>query len=176
MRRHAGIMARQGGACHPAWMQRRSLLALLPLALAAGPALAQTGPQPRLPTEKLVIISRDGTRHEFTVEMALSGEQQMTGLMFRPSVAPNEGMLFDWGAPRESAMWMRNTITSLDMVFIAADGRIHRIAERTVPYSLATVSSNGPVRATLELAAGTAERLGLHIGDRVEQRLFGTAP
>ncbi len=161
-------------------MQRRQLLALIPAALLASqvapaPAHAQTGPQPRLPTEKLVIVTREGTRHEFNVEMALSGEQQMTGLMFRPSVAPNEGMLFDWGAPRESAMWMRNTIASLDMVFITQDGRIHRIAERTVPYSLATISSNGPVRATLELAAGTAERLGLRIGDRVEQRLFGPA-
>jgi uncharacterized membrane protein (UPF0127 family) len=161
-------------------MQRRHLLALLPAAALASqavrfPALAQTGPQPRLPTEKLVIVTRNGTRHDFNVEMALSGEQQMTGLMFRPSVAPNEGMLFDWGAPRESAMWMRNTITSLDMVFISAEGRIHRIAERTVPQSLATISSSGPVRATLELAAGTAERLGLRVGDRVEQRIFGTA-
>jgi len=85
-------------------------------------------------------------------------------------------MLFDWGTPRESAMWMRNTITALDMVFITQDGRIHRIAERTVPLSLATVESRGPVRATLELAAGTAERLNLRVGDRVLQRIFGTAP
>jgi uncharacterized membrane protein (UPF0127 family) len=45
-----------------------------------------------------------------------------------------------------------------------------------VPHSLATVSSNGPVRATLELAAGTAERLNIRVGDRVLQRVFGTAP
>ena len=155
-------------------MQRRHIL-FAGLGLAASrPALAQTGPQPRLPTEKLVIVTREGRRHDFTVEMALAPEQQMTGLMFRPSVAPDEGMLFDWGSPRESAMWMRNTIASLDMVFITAEGRIHRIAERTVPYSLATISSNGPVRATLELAAGTAERLGLRPGDRVEQRIFAT--
>ena len=96
--------------------------------------------------------------------------------MFRPSVAPDGGMLFDWGTARKLAMWMRNTIAPLDMVFITADGRIHRIAERTVPYSLATIESRGPVRATLELAAGTAERLGLHVGDRVQQRIFGTAP
>jgi uncharacterized membrane protein (UPF0127 family) len=156
-------------------MHRRFALAL-PLALLAAQAPAQTGPQPKLPMEKLVIVTRDGKRHDFNVEMALAPEQQTVGLMFRPSVAPDEGMLFDWGAPRESTMWMRNTITSLDMVFISADGRIHRIAERTVPQSLATISSNGPVRATLELAAGTAERLGLRVGDRVEQRIFGTAP
>ena len=155
-------------------MNRRTLL----LALAALPVVAQPGvdqPQPRLREEPLTIIGRDGTRHVFRVEMAVDGNHQMIGLMFRPSVGPDEGMLFDWGTPRESAMWMRNTITSLDMVFIAADGRIHRIAERTVPLSLATVESRGPVRATLELAAGTAERLVLRVGDRVLHRIFGTA-
>lgn len=158
-------------------MNRRTLLALA--LLPALPARAQPGvnqPQPKLPEEPLVIITRDGARHEFRVEMAIDANHQMIGLMFRPSVGPNEGMLFDWGQPRESAMWMRNTITSLDMVFITQEGRIHRIAERTVPLSLATVESRGPVRATLELAAGTAERLNLRVGDRVLQRIFGTAP
>ncbi|MEN0073902.1 DUF192 domain-containing protein [Roseicella sp. DB1501] len=161
-------------------MNRRSLLAgaaLLAAQLALpGIAPAQTGPQPKLPEEPLVIVTRDGVRHKFKVEMALTPEQQTVGLMFRPSVGPDEGMLFDWGVPRESAMWMRNTIAPLDMVFIAADGRIHRIAERTVPQSLATIESRGPVRATLELAAGTAERLGLRVGDQVQQRIFGNAP
>jgi uncharacterized membrane protein (UPF0127 family) len=155
-------------------MPRRALLAflaLLPLA-----AAAQDGPQPRLPTEPLVIVTRDGRQHRFTVEMARTPDQQMIGLMFRTEVKPDEGMLFDWGAPRESTMWMRNTLVPLDMLFIAADGRIHRIAERTVPLSLATISSQGPVRATLELAGGTAERLNLRPGDRVLHPIFGTAP
>ena len=158
-------------------MRRRRLLisAALPL-LPAAAAWGQTGPQPRLPEEPLVIVTRDGQRHEFRVEMAVRPEHQTVGLMYRDRVGPQEGMLFDWGAPRESSMWMRNTITPLDMIFIAADGRIHRIAERTVPYSLAPVDSRGPVRATLELAAGTAERLGLRVGDRVLHRIFGTAP
>lgn len=140
------------------------------------PARAQTGPQPPLPQEPLVIVTRDGQRHRFLVEMAIRPDHQMVGLMFRPEVKPDEGMLFDWGTPRESSMWMRNTIASLDMLFITADGRIHRIAERTVPYSLAPIDSRGPVRATLELAAGTAERLGLRVGDQVLQRIFGNAP
>ncbi|MGY4803287.1 DUF192 domain-containing protein [Teichococcus aerofrigidensis] len=161
-------------------MHRRSLLALAGLAALANrsaPAQGSSpeGPQPRLPTEPLVIVTRDGQRHAFDVEMALTPEQQTVGLMFRPEVRPDEGMLFDWGQPRESAMWMRNTIASLDMLFIAADGRIHRIAERTVPRSLATIESRGAVRAVLELAAGTAERLNLRPGDRVLQRIFGNA-
>ncbi len=124
----------------------------------------------------MVIVTRGGTRHEFRVEMAITPEQQSVGLMFRERVGANEGMLFDWGVPRESSMWMRNTVTPLDMVFITAEGRILRIAERTVPYSLAPVNSGGAVRATLELAAGTAERLGFRVGDQVLQRTFGTAP
>jgi hypothetical protein len=158
-------------------MLRRAVLALA--ALSPLPLRAQPGvdrPQPRLPTEPLVIVTRDGRRLPFTVEMAVAPEHQMIGLMFRPEVKPDEGMLFDWGAPRESSMWMRNTISSLDMVFIAADGRIHRIAERTVPLSLATVSSNGPVRATLELRAGITEQQDIRAGDRVLHRIFGTAP
>lgn len=170
---------------------RRALLrALAPAALmmaaGLGPppalrrrALAQpgiTGPQPRLPEETLAIVSRDGTRrHSFRVEMAVEPQQQMIGLMFRERLGPDEGMLFDWGTPRESSMWMRNTLIPLDMLFIAADGRVHRIAERTVPHSLAPISSGGPVRATLELAGGTAERLDIRVGDRVLHRIFGTA-
>jgi uncharacterized membrane protein (UPF0127 family) len=155
-------------------LSRRLLVALF--GASAAPALAQNAPQPELPKERLVIVTRDGTRHAFMVEMAVTPEQQMVGLMFRPSVPPDGGMLFDWGSPRESQMWMRNTIASLDMIFIAADGRVHRIAERTVPYSLATISSNGPVRATLEVAAGTAERLGIRVGDRVLHPIFGSQP
>jgi uncharacterized membrane protein (UPF0127 family) len=159
-------------------MLRRSILSAL-AALAAGRAAAQPGvdrPQPRLPTERMVIVGRDGRRHDFTVEMALTPEQQTIGLMFRTEVLPNEGMIFDWGAPRESSMWMRNTLVPLDMLFIAADGRIHRIAERTVPLSLTPIGSGGPVRATLELQGGITERLDIRVGDRVLHRMFGSTP
>lgn len=133
---------------------------------------AQTGPQPELPKQKLVIVTHDGKRHDFMVEMALASEQQTVGLMFRTSVPENGGMLFDWGAERSSLMWMKNTLVSLDMLFIAADGRIKSIAERTVPHSLATIDGKFPVRATLELAAGTAERLDIRVGDLVENLVF----
>ena len=158
-------------------MNRRLMLTLLafaPLAARAQEANI-TGPQPELPKEKLVIITRDGARHDFNVEMALTPQQQTVGLMFRPTVAPDGGMLFDWVTPHSSQMWMRNTISPLDMVFINADGTIRSIVENTVPESLAVIDSRGPVRATLELAAGTTAKLNILVGDKVEQRIFGNA-
>jgi uncharacterized protein len=159
-------------------MNRRRMLMLL--ALVPVPALAQgpnpTGPQRELPKERLVITTRDGTPHDFSVEMALTPDQQTVGLMFRPSVAADGGMLFDWGVAHDSQMWMRNTIAPLDMVFINADGTIRSIAENTVPQSLAVIDSRGPVRATLELAAGTTARLNIRVGDKVQQRIFGNGP
>ena len=121
-------------------MNRRSLFAFLmvmPLMVTSPATDAQTTAQPELPKEPLSITTRDGKRHDFQVEMALTPEQQRVGLMFRPSVPADGGMLFDWGAPRDSGMWMRNTIASLDMVFITEGGTVLRIAERTVPRSLA---------------------------------------
>ncbi len=156
-------------------MIQRRALSLLALGL-PGLAQAQPGvdrPQPRLPIEPLVIVTRDNRRLEFEVEMALTPDQQSVGLMFREQIGPREGMLFDWGSPRESSMWMRNTLIPLDMLFIAADGRIHRIAERTTPHSLTPVDSRGPVRATLELQGGITERLDIRVGDRVQHRIFG---
>ena len=159
-------------------MHRRLLL--LTLLVAPLVALAQTpeptGPQPVLPREKLVIVTHDGARHVFNVEMAITPAQQTVGEMFRKSVPEDGGMLFDWGTPRESQMWMKNTLVPLDMVFINQDGTIRSIAEDTVPQSLAVIDSNGPVRATLELAGGVTAKLNIVVGDKVQQRIFGNAP
>ena len=133
-------------------------------------------PQPELPKEKVTIVTKAGVRHDFDIEMALTPDQQEVGEMFRPSVPEKGGMLFDWGAERPSQMWMKNTLASLDMVFINADGTIRSIAEHTVPRSLAVIDSRGPVRATLELAAGTTAKLDIKVGDRVEHRLFTAKP
>lgn len=161
-------------------MKRRHLLAAaatLPF-LTMGQAAAPdpSGPQPELPKEKLVIAGHGGPDHVFDVEMALTQDQQTVGEMFRPTVPADGGMLFDWGFPRQSQMWMRNTIASLDMVFINQDGTIRSIAEDTTPRSLAVIDSHGSVRATLELAAGTTARLDIRVGDTVKQRIFGNAP
>jgi hypothetical protein len=81
-------------------------------------------------------------------------------------------MLFDWGEVQPISMWMRNTYVSLDMIFIAADGRVVRIAEATEPLSETTIPSGVPVAAVLEVVAGTADRIGLKPGDRVHHPMF----
>jgi len=151
-------------------MKRLLLLSLL----IAMPAAAQdtSKAQAELPMEKLTVVTRDGKHHDFMVEMALTPAQQEVGLMFRPSVPADGGMLFDWGQPRQSNMWMRNTVSALDMLFVNPDGTIRRVVEDTVPQSLAVIDSQGPVRATIELAAGTAKRMDIRAGDHVEGRLF----
>jgi uncharacterized membrane protein (UPF0127 family) len=157
-------------------MNRRALLALLialPLAYAWAQRPEPTQPQPPLPIEKLVIAGKDGKSHTFNVEMALTPEQQEIGEMFRTVVPEDDGMLFVWSAVQESQMWMKNTLVPLDMVFINADGTIRAIAENTVPRSLATVDSRGPVLATLELAGGVTAKLNIKVGDTLQFRLFG---
>jgi uncharacterized membrane protein (UPF0127 family) len=158
---------------------RQILLAALLLALPATgftPAFAQeadiTHAQPRLPTEKLTIISHGNVKHDFTVEMALTPAQQEVGEMFRTSVAPNEGMLFDWSVPGDVPMWMKNTLVPLDMIFIGNDGVITHIAEDAVPQSLAEISSGGPARATLEVQGGLTAKLDIRVGDKVEGAIF----
>jgi uncharacterized protein len=165
-------------------MTRRDLIAaLVAIPLTAAVALPRltraavepTGPQPELPKERITIVTHDGAKHDFDVELAETPEQQVTGLMFRPSVPADGGMLFDWGTERTSQMWMKNTLAPLDMLFIGPDGTIRQIAENTVPRSLAVIDG-GTARATLELAAGTAERLDIRVGDKVIGKPFGAQP
>lgn len=113
-----------------------------------------------------------GTEHPIDIEIAETAEEKALGLMFRTSLADNRGMLFPHRPPQEAAMWMRNTYIPLDMIFIRADGVVHRIESRTEPMSERIISSEGPVAAVLELAGGAADRYGLKPGHRVRHSSF----
>ena len=123
-------------------------------------------------TDRLVIETRDGQRHDFVVELAVTEEQRAHGLMFREALADDAGMLFLYRQDGMLSMWMKNTLISLDMFFIDRRGRIIRIAERTTPLSEKSINSGRPARAVLEVPAGTAERLNIRIGDRVIHSSF----
>jgi uncharacterized membrane protein (UPF0127 family) len=143
---------------------RFGALVALVLALASAPAVAAD-------LQTLEIITKQGVR-TFSVELAKNDEERARGLMFRRELPEGRGMLFDFEREQEVSFWMKNTYIPLDMIFIRADGRIHRIAENTTPESLTGVPSRGPVRGVLEVIAGTARKLGIAPGDRVAHPIF----
>ena len=150
-------------------MRRRVLFFLSALSFLLLPLAGPAGSQQ---LQQLEIVSKNGT-HVFGVEMALTPEEQARGLMFRRDLPEKQGMLFDFKREQPTSFWMKNTYVPLDMIFIRADGRILNIAENTVPLSEALVSSSGPVRAVLEVVAGTSKKLGISAGDRVVHPIFG---
>ncbi len=118
-----------------------------------------------------VTVTQNGKAHVFSAELAATPEQQEQGLMYRKALAPDAAMLFPFPQPKYASFWMKNTLIPLDIVFVRSDGTIDRIAENTVPMSEIPVASGGEVAAVLELAGGTAERLGIDEGATVKWTL-----
>jgi hypothetical protein len=135
-------------------------------------ALPSAGRAAELAKSPLSIRAADGIEHRFTVELASTGPEREQGLMYRTAMAPDAGMLFDFKEVEPVVMWMKDTPLPLDMLFIAKDGHIIRIAERTVPFSLTMISSGGAVLGVLELNGGTVARLKLKPGDLVVHPIF----
>ena len=138
------------------------------------PALATVAAQARSPAGLALVPLqiRSGRHiHRFTVEVAVTPDQQARGLMFRPRVGPNEGMIFPMAPPRIADFWMHNCPAPLDMIFIRPDGTIARIAVNTTPYSDEPISSYEPVASVLELAGGRTVELGIKANDRVSWRM-----
>jgi uncharacterized membrane protein (UPF0127 family) len=152
-------------------MCRRLPIILSALSFVVLALLGSAGRLSAVDLQPLEIVSKTGV-HTFAVEMAVTPEEQAKGLMFRRELPEGQGMLFDFQREQPATFWMKNTYISLDMIFIRADGRILRIAEDTVPLSEALVPSGGPVRAVLEVVAGTAKKLGIAPGDRVAHPIF----
>ncbi len=157
------------------WFVVLAMMLLWTGSVAAQDVSEPTHAQPELQKQALTIISRGGVRHAFSVELARSAREQQVGLMFRTSIPAQGGMLFVWPYPQQSAMWMENCPIPEDMLFVAPDGRIRRIAENTVPQSLAQIQSGGLVRATIELQGGITAKLDIRVGDRIENQAFDQA-
>ncbi len=165
--------------------RRRWRVAAVLLALAvpwlASQALSDAAPPRRLAQNTLfpraeLFIESAQREYRFEVEVASTMAQRASGLMFRTELAPDAGMLFVFDTVGPLTMWMKNTYISLDMLFVAADGRIARIARNTTPFSERMIASGGPVRAVVELPGGTASKLGIKPGDRVRSDALTTAP
>jgi uncharacterized membrane protein (UPF0127 family) len=142
-------------------MNRALRAAVLLSLLAVLPAFAAS-----FERSAITIHTRSATRR-LNVEVAVTLEQREQGLMGRESLAPDAGMLFVFEEERVASMWMHDTRIPLDMLFLASDGRVVKIAARVKPMSDDVISSERPVRGVLELSAGSAERLGIAPGDQV---------
>ena len=134
--------------------------------------LTLTGPARAAGEATIEIISKTGV-HPFAVELATNDADRARGLMFRKQLPEGRGMLFDFQSAQLVSFWMHNTYISLDMIFIGSDGRILRISEDATPLSDQLIPSIYPVRAVLEVIAGTARKLGIAPGDRVAGAIFG---
>jgi len=146
-----------------------AMAACAPQAGSAGPTGASVGPN--APTEVLTIDTASGPVR-LNVEIADDERERNHGLMYRDPLPDDRGMLFDFPEPQHASFWMRNTPSSLDIIFIGVDGRILNIADHTTPYSEDSIRASGLTRGVLEIRAGRAEELGIRPGDRVRHRIF----
>lgn len=121
--------------------------------------------------DRLVVHSANGD-HGFSVEIAATADERAMGLMFRDQLAPDAGMLFDFGEEREVSFWMQNTLIPLDMIFIGADGEIKSIHVNARPLDTTSIPSGFPVQFVLEIPGGRSVELGIAAGDLVDHELI----
>ncbi len=155
---------------------RRSLFGLVLSGLVLGAAAcAPKGPvdEAGRPLEPLTVVTESG-RHDFMVEIADDEAERQQGLMYRPPLADDRGMLFQFEAAAEQSFWMKNTPSSLDIVYVAADGRIVSISSHATPFSETPLPSYGPAKGVLEVRAGRMSEIGAKAGDRIEHPFFGS--
>ncbi len=126
-------------------------------------------PTPTRPVADLpTAVLPDGTR--ISLELALTQEEIGQGLMFRPSLPDDRGMLFLFEVERVPSFWMKNTMIPLDLIFLGGDGTVVEIIDNAQPCVAEPCPHyipSSPSRAVLEVAAGVADRHGLLAGDPI---------
>jgi uncharacterized membrane protein (UPF0127 family) len=148
-------------------IKRLAVLALVGfVGLVSLGAQAQSGPQPKLPTTPLTIGI-----HVVQAELAVTPEQQATGMMFRTRMGTNEGMLFVNDDAGVRCFWMRNTLVPLSIAFIADDGTIVNTADME-PRSEKSHCSAQPVRFALEMNLGWFAKRGIKPGAKISGKPF----
>ena len=143
------------------------LIACLALT-AVVPAQAQK-PQTSLPRTALSI-----GMYRIDAQVATTGEQHATGLMFRTEMPQQEGMLFVFERPTQQCFWMKNTLIPLSVAFVADDGTIVNLDEMKAQ-TLDAHCSEKPVRYVLEMNTGWFSKKGLKAGNRLQGQPFDSA-
>ena len=106
------------------------------------------------------------------VEIADSPDKRAQGLMFRPSMAPDRGMLFQFPEKGDHTFWMKNTLISLDMLWLDESGTVLHL-EANVPTCSRKDDGcpryQAPAKSlqVLELNAGMAKKLNLTTGSQL---------
>jgi len=118
------------------------------------------GPPPR------VLLETAGGTIALSVEVARTPEARARGLMGRPHLDPDAGMIFLFGDDAPHSFWMKNTLIPLDIVFIGEDGRVAAVTERE-PLSLRGDDGGVKSRYVLEVNGGWVRQHGVKPGDRV---------
>ncbi|PID56236.1 MAG: hypothetical protein CR986_10425 [Ignavibacteriae bacterium] len=101
------------------------------------------------------------------IELAENDQERAQGLMYRTEMKKNQGMLFIFPYEEIQSFYMKNTILSLDMIFINSELEIVTIRKNTEPYSLDTQISDKPAQYVLETNAGYTDKNKIKVGDRV---------
>jgi hypothetical protein len=121
----------------------------------------------QLPISAVAVVP-DGTKIE--LEVAQTPQQQAMGLMHRPALPDNRGMLFEFPSPFPASFWMKNVPVALDMVFML-NGKVQYIAASAPPCNTTPCPTYGPqtpINQVIELRSGRAAQLGLKVGDSVK--------
>ena len=146
----------------------RLWVSALALAATATAAWAQGEPQ-SLPKLRL-----NAGIHNIDAMLARTPEQRQVGLMFRTSMAANEGMLFAFEQAGQQCFWMKNTLLPLAVAFVADDGTIVNV-DSMKPQTLDEHCSAKPVRFVLEMNAGWFAKHRIGPGTKISG-LPGAAP
>jgi uncharacterized protein len=119
-----------------------------------------TAAQARLPTLKLYLGNE-----EMVAELALTPQQERTGMMFRTNMAENAGMLFVFDEPQTASFWMKNCPLPLSIAYIDSDGIIREVHDMERYNTNSVVSASGDIRFALETPQGWFQRH--HVGPGV---------
>jgi uncharacterized membrane protein (UPF0127 family) len=95
---------------------------------------------------------------EINAELALTGEQMQTGMMFRTNLAENAGMLFVFPMPHRASFWMKNCPLPLSAAYIDPEGVILEIRDLKPHDTNSVVASSDQVQFVLETSQGWFQR------------------
>lgn len=113
-------------------------------------------------------LDPDGTTHTLDLELALTDSDKATGLMNRTYLEAGTGMLFIFDQPQPLTFWMKNTLISLDIIFLDAELKVTNIHKYTIPNQTAqTYSATTPAQYVIETNAGWADQVQLSPGDQI---------